>query len=612
MSAKAVSGEGCSRVANQRGDSPGSPPPRGAPSSGRGVAPRGGEPRAAAPSARTNPKKAEPDPYLGQLVDGRFELLAAIGRGGMGQVYRARQSPLGRMVALKVMAQNQKPERAEEFQRRFFLEASTSAKLSHPNTITIFDYGSDEVLGETVFFIAMELIEGITLSRALRQGPFAPERAVNIALQMCRSLREAHKMQVVHRDLKPGNVMLTRPDGEEKGVDSDFVKVLDFGLAKSFTDDAEGLTRAGTFLGSPRYVAPEQIEGKLVDPRADIYAFGVVIFRMLSGRVPFDGTQPVEIMMKHLHDDVPRLPEKNAHGPIPRALADLVYDCLRKKPTQRPQSMGEVITRLKLARAAINGQHGALNSLSDELSEGVHVAPGPREDSSDHPATAAPPADISDPSGKAIESAEILSERLVTEEPVRAAAADALTDVKRPAPALASPGVESAPTPQAMARPTTSPSIVRNSLENEILDNTRPTHVLGRTIEPARRPKKRFFAAGLVLGALVAGIAIVAVGLQAWVPKSQAPAGATVDVQVRVTSEPPAQVYWVKGNAKESLGISPMNLKWKMSPTEGTRTLRFERDGHRPAVARVNAPAPEAKSPVVLEVSAKLRPLPTP
>lgn len=545
------------------------------------------------------------------------------------------------MVALKVMAQNQKPERAEEFQRRFFLEASTSAKLSHPNTITIFDYGSDEVLGETVFFIAMELIEGITLSRALRQGPFAPERAVNIALQMCRSLREAHKMQVVHRDLKPGNVMLTRPDGEEKGVDSDFVKVLDFGLAKSFTDDAEGLTRAGTFLGSPRYVAPEQIEGKLVDPRADIYAFGVVIFRMLSGRVPFDGTQPVEIMMKHLHDDVPRLPDKNAHGAIPRALADLVYDCLRKKPTQRPQSMGEVITRLKLARAAINGQDGALNSLSDELSEGVHAAPGPRDDSNDLPATAAPPADISDPSGKAIESAEILSERLLADEPVRAAPADAPTEVKRPSPVGASPvgaspvgaspvgaspvgaspvgaspvgaspRAESAPTPQAMARPVTSPSIVRNSLENEILDNTRPTHVLGRpTLEPARRPKKRIFAAGLVLGALVAGIALVAVGLQAWAPKKGgATAAATIEVQVRVTSEPPAQVYWVKGAAKESLGISPMNLKWKMSPDEGTRTLRFERDGHRPAVARVNAPAPEAKSPVVLEVSAKLRPL---
>jgi eukaryotic-like serine/threonine-protein kinase len=171
----------------------------------------------------------------------------------------------------------------------------------------VFDYGSTELDGERVFFIAMELLEGITLSRLLSdEGALPVARAVHIATQMCRSLREAHAAGVVHRDLKPGNIMLVEHDTDD--VEGDFVKVLDFGLAKSrqgaLGAEQPGITRAGTFMGSPRYVAPEQINGKLVDARADIYSFGCVLYRMLTGTVPFDGEQAVDILMKHLKEPV--------------------------------------------------------------------------------------------------------------------------------------------------------------------------------------------------------------------------------------------------------------------------------------------------------------------
>ena len=272
-------------------------------------------------------QSGQSDPLLGRILDGKFTLLSVLGRGGMGVVYRAHQQSLERPVALKLMmasppvddgeeAREEEEARQQEYQRRFFLEAATAAKLKHPNTITVFDYGSTLVDGDKVFYITMELLDGITLSRLLaRQGPLPPLRAINIALQMCRSLREAHVDGIVHRDLKPGNVMLVRHDahgdgdgdvdGDGDDDDGDFVKVLDFGLAKNRSAPgmpARQLTKAGTFLGSPRYVAPEQIEGRPVDGRADIYSFGCVFYRMLTGRVPFDGQQAVQVMLKHLHD----------------------------------------------------------------------------------------------------------------------------------------------------------------------------------------------------------------------------------------------------------------------------------------------------------------------
>jgi serine/threonine protein kinase len=315
------------------------------------------------------------DPLLGRVIDGRFTLQSVLGRGGMGVVYRAHQASLERSVALKVMS-GVPPERESEFQRRFFLEAATVAKLKHPNTITVFDYGSSILSGTTstsmdaeperIFFIAMELLEGLTLSQAMAKGrALPPLRAVHIAVQICRSLREAHKAGVVHRDLKPGNVMLVKQD-EGDDVEGDFVKVLDFGLAKTKQFDGakpiEGITKAGTFMGSPRYVAPEQVEGRPVDARADIYSFGCILFRMLSGKVPFDGGQAVEIMLKHIHEEPPKLTG------LPLSLIKLVDECLKKIPDDRPDSMDAVLQRLKLVRAELGGTGSGIMVLSDERS----------------------------------------------------------------------------------------------------------------------------------------------------------------------------------------------------------------------------------------------------
>ncbi|TMA43429.1 MAG: serine/threonine protein kinase, partial [Deltaproteobacteria bacterium] len=184
----------------------------------------------AAPQAAPDlPEKgAEADPLLGRVLNDRYTIVSAVGHGGMGRVYKALQAPLDRVVALKVLGAGH--DRDPNFYKRFFLEASVTAKLTHPNTITLYDYGRTE---DGVFFIAMEYLNGRTLSQAMQaDGPLAQERVIHIAQQICRSLREAHALGIIHRDLKPANVMLlTQQD------DHDFVKVLDFGLVKFFSGE---------------------------------------------------------------------------------------------------------------------------------------------------------------------------------------------------------------------------------------------------------------------------------------------------------------------------------------------------------------------------------------
>ncbi|HEY1101100.1 MAG TPA: serine/threonine-protein kinase, partial [Myxococcota bacterium] len=336
------------------------------------------------------------DPLLGRVLDGKYTLLSVLGRGGMGVVFKAHQKSLERSVALKLMM-GVEPEREAEFQRRFFLEAATAARLKSQNTITVFDYGSTVLDGDRVYYITMELLDGMTLSKLLSKNvPLPPLRAINIASQMARSLREAHAAGIVHRDLKPGNVMLMKHDGDDDdGHGGDFVKVLDFGLAKTQQTSGSQLTKAGTFLGSPRYVAPEQIEGKPLDGRADIYSFGCVLYRMLTGRVPFDGTQAVEVMLKHINDPVPPL---GVPG-VPAALEKLVMQCLQKKQADRPRSMDEVATALRRVRQEITGQgmsspalplpDDLRSLLKDEPGESPPITLLPRESTS--PSQTSPP-----------------------------------------------------------------------------------------------------------------------------------------------------------------------------------------------------------------------------
>ena len=302
---------------------------------------------------------AEPevDPLIGQVLSGRFEIVAPLGVGGMGRVYKAVQRPLGREVALKVLNPRYDGSKDPGFERRFFLEASMTSKLKHPNTITVHDYGRTD---DGIYFIAMEFLEGETLQKVLAENGQLPwARALYVAGQIARSLREAHKLGLVHRDLKPANVMVMT-----EGTGGDTVKVLDFGLVKSFTPDKPkeeedldrtGLTQAGVLLGSPLYMAPEQARGE-ADPRTDIYSLGILMFQTMAGRPPFQSKESIDVIVKHIRE---KPPELNSLVPdVPFEVNALVMKCLEKEPAARFQSMDELLDAMRVAGAG-QGLSGA-------------------------------------------------------------------------------------------------------------------------------------------------------------------------------------------------------------------------------------------------------------
>ncbi len=279
------------------------------------------------------------DPLIGVTLDGRFRIVGGIGKGAMGRVYRAVQVGLNRAVALKVLDSNYGAGRDESFRQRFLVEAALTAKLSHPNTVRIFDYGCST---DGIFYLAMEFLEGETLDRSFSKGPLGWRRALSIGQQTARALREAHELGVVHRDLKPANIMLLSADD-----DTDHVKVLDFGLVKSFVEGQElegrAITQQGMLMGSPPYMAPEQGDRGRADPRSDIYALGCILFEALTGKPPYSGTAPLEIIMKHVNEPIPAIVTPPKFEPIPEAMAAVVTKCMQKSPMDRFQSMDEVL-----------------------------------------------------------------------------------------------------------------------------------------------------------------------------------------------------------------------------------------------------------------------------
>jgi serine/threonine-protein kinase len=283
------------------------------------------------------------DPLIGRVLNDRFRILSPLGSGGMGKVYKAVQTPLDRVVALKILNPNFPAEKDPAFKRRFFLEASLTSKLRHPNTVTVIDYGQTE---DGIYFIAMEYMEGQTLAEVLAHEKTLPwRRVLDIAQQICRSLREAHKLGVIHRDLKPANVMLLNE------ADHDMVKVLDFGLVKSFlaVDGQPGdpeVTQNGVFLGSPQYMAPEQARN-VADPRSDVYSLGILVYQMLSGRPPFQGKDYLEVIFQHMKEAPRPIRDLNPHAEVPHEVEAVVLRCLQKDPAARFQSMDEVLEALR-------------------------------------------------------------------------------------------------------------------------------------------------------------------------------------------------------------------------------------------------------------------------
>lgn len=278
------------------------------------------------------------DPLVGLTLANKYRVVAPIARGGMGRVYRAIQQPLGREVALKVLDTDQieDDEEMKDFERRFFLEAAACAKLQHPNTVVVYDYGRTEA---NDLFMVMELLNGRTLRREVKaHGALEPERAIHVALQVCGSIADAHAQGMVHRDLKPSNIMLS-----PRGSDDDFVKVLDFGLVKQ--DDA-GLTNSGAMLGTPRYMSPEQIGNTNVGPHSDIYSLGAILHFMLTGKPPFDTESKFALLASHLHEPVPLISEAYPAVEISKDLELVVARCLEKKIEQRFASMGDLARAL--------------------------------------------------------------------------------------------------------------------------------------------------------------------------------------------------------------------------------------------------------------------------
>ncbi|MFT3841273.1 MAG: serine/threonine-protein kinase [Myxococcaceae bacterium] len=320
---------------------------------------------------------AAADPLVGQVLNGRFRIIEPLGVGGMGRVYKAVQSPLDRVIALKVLNPRYAASKDPGFERRFFLEAAMTAKLKHANTITVHDYGRTD---DGIFFIAMEYVEGETMQRVLqREHLLTWPRALHIAGQICRSLREAHKLGLVHRDLKPANVMLLREE-----TDSDMVKVLDFGLVKSFMPDGPAapteteLTQAGVLLGSPLYMAPEQAKNE-TDPRSDIYSLGVLLYQCIAGKPPFQGSDSIDIIVKHIREKP--VPLRNHVTDLPLEVNALVMKCLEKEPANRFQSMDEVLEAMKAAgsTAGLSGAFSDPRSFAfrPPSSQAIPVQKGP-------------------------------------------------------------------------------------------------------------------------------------------------------------------------------------------------------------------------------------------
>ena len=281
------------------------------------------------------------DPLVGALLGDRYRIISLLGVGGMGAVYRAHHTTLKREVAVKVLLPDFGGK--DEFVRRFEREAESASRLAHPNIIAVTDFGRTP---EGLLFLVMEYLVGQSLTAAIRLGPLVPLRALAITRQILLGLGHAHAAGIVHRDLKPDNIMLVERDGQ-----ADVVKILDFGIAK-ITDaqpgsGREALTQAGVIFGTPEYLSPEQALGAVVDARADLYAAGVILFEMLTGRRPFESEDKVRIISMHLSHAVPKLFEANPAISVPLPIEQVVMQALEKEREHRFSSASAFLSALE-------------------------------------------------------------------------------------------------------------------------------------------------------------------------------------------------------------------------------------------------------------------------
>ena len=267
---------------------------------------------------------------IGKVIGNRYEIISEAGNGGMATVYKAKDNILNRLVAIKVLKDEFTTD--QEFVKRFNTEAQSAARLTHPNIVSVYDVGYEEE--NNLYYIVMELIKGKTLKEIIvNDGALSWKWAVNIAMQIASALEAAHKENIIHRDIKPHNIIIT-----EEGV----AKVTDFGIAKAVSNST--ITAFGTTIGSVHYFSPEQAKGGITDAKSDIYSLGVVMYEMLTSKVPFDADTPVSVALKHMQEEPIEPIEINED--IPSAVNSIVMKAMQKDPINRYQSATEMISDL--------------------------------------------------------------------------------------------------------------------------------------------------------------------------------------------------------------------------------------------------------------------------
>jgi serine/threonine-protein kinase len=289
-----------------------------------------------------------PDPLIGETLLEQFRVVEQIGVGGMGTVYRAHQTTVGRQVAIKVL----RPELARDEQAvlRFEREARLTTALDHPNLVRVFLSGR---LPDGRLYIVMELLEGQSLADELeRHGAPSLDRAVIMIMKLCAGLGAVHEAGVIHRDIKPENVYLVR-----RGRDDDFVKLVDFGVARVLDGVGPATTQSGRVFGTAAYISPEAATGDETDHRSDIYSLGVLSYQLLTGELPFEGSSVGSVLMQHVHEPAPFLQTRGVGARVPHELASVIMRALSKVPDERQQTLAEFLD--SLAEAA--GNAGLLN-----------------------------------------------------------------------------------------------------------------------------------------------------------------------------------------------------------------------------------------------------------
>jgi serine/threonine protein kinase len=280
---------------------------------------------------------ASPDPFVGrEILNGQFKVMEKIGTGGMGSVYKANQLAMNRLVAVKIL--HPKLANRRDLVSRFRREAKAMSHLSHPNTVKVLLYGE---LEDGSLYIVMEHLEGRNLNQTVRaEGPLPVERALPILIQVCGALEEAHRSGIVHRDLKPENIFLCNQAGL-----SDFPKVLDFGLAKVTEREMRPgsiiLTQEGMVFGTPEFMSPEQAQGRSLTPASDIYSLAVILYELLTGKLPFDARTPIEFLSLHVTAPPIALGQRVPGKSFPPGLEHVLAKALAKKPEDRYGSAAE-------------------------------------------------------------------------------------------------------------------------------------------------------------------------------------------------------------------------------------------------------------------------------